>query len=203
MTPYCIALTGGIGCGKTTVSALFAALGVTVIDTDEIARDLTRPSGTAIAAISDAFGPEFVTENGALDRDAMRRLVFADAEAKRTLERILHPLIRREAARQIDAAQQTPYVILVVPLLLETDAYHELANRTLVVDCDEVLQIARTKQRSALSEPEVRAIMATQVSRQQRLAAADDVITNDGDIAQLEARVAALHRTYLALADSR
>ena len=146
MTPYCIALTGGIGCGKSTVSALFAARGVPVIDTDEIARELTHPGGTAIAAIRDAFGPEFVTENGALDRAAMRRLVFADAEAKRSLERILHPLIRREATQRIVAAQQAPYVVLVVPLLLETGAYRELANRTLVVDCDEALQIARTTQ---------------------------------------------------------
>jgi len=200
VTPYCIGLTGGIGCGKTTVSERFAALGATVIDTDEIARELTRPDGAAISAIGDAFGKGLLTGNGALDRDKMRQLVFADPEAKRTLERILHPLIRREAARQIAAARESPYVILVVPLLIETGAYRELIRRTLVVDCEESLQIARTRRRSSLSEDEVRAIMATQATREQRLAAADDIVTNDGDIGQLEARVSALHRTYLALA---
>ena len=203
VAPYCIGLTGGIGCGKTTVSALFAALGASVIDTDEIARGLTHPDGAAIPAIRHAFGSEFITSSGALDRERMRHLVFTDVNSKRILEGILHPLIRREADKLIAAARQRPYVILVVPLLLETGAYRELVRRTLVVDCDERLQITRTQQRSGLSEPEVRAIMATQTGREERLAAADDVITNDGDIPQLEDRVAELHRAYVALAADR
>lgn len=200
MTPFCIGLTGGIGCGKTTVSDRFAALGVAVIDTDEIARVLTAPGGEAVAKIEEAFGSEFIDGHGALDRSRMRGLVFADPDAKRALEKILHPLIRDQVAQRIKAAQSSPYVVLVVPLLFETDAYRDLVRRTLVVDCDEALQVTRTRQRSGLSEADVRAIIATQVPRKTRLEAADDIIVNDGDMRQLDARIAELHRHYLALA---
>lgn len=196
---YCVGLTGGIGCGKTTVARLFAELGVGVVDTDEIARELTGANGAAMDAIRAAFGREFITPDGALDRAVMRRLVFADAAARARLERILHPLIRTRAMTAV-AKIDAPYALLVVPLLLETQGYRELVQRVLVVDCDERLQVARTMARSHLTEHEVRAIMANQLARAERLRGADDVIVNDGDLDSLRAQVGKLHCTYLELA---
>lgn len=196
---YLIGLTGGIGCGKTSAANLLAELGAEIIDSDEIAHRLTRPGGIAIEPIRRAFGSGFVTQNGALDRDKMRALVFSEPPEKRRLEAILHPLIREETAKSI-AASRAPYVLLVVPLLLETGAYRKIIDRLLVVDCTEEIQIARTMARNGLSREEVLAIMATQASRKARLAAADDVITNDGDLESLQRQVAALHEKYLGLA---
>lgn len=198
-SPFCVGLTGGIGCGKSSAAGMFLALGACVIDTDEIARELTRPGGKAIGAIRDAFGPEYIAADGSLDRRKMRRLVFTDPDARKKLESILHPLIREEARRRI-AAASAPYVIVVVPLLLETGAYRDLISRIAVVDCSEALQVARTAARSGLTEEEVRAIMAAQLPRAKRLAAADDVLNNDGDLESLRRQVDALHRRYLGLA---
>lgn len=195
---YLIGLTGGIGCGKTSAAKLLAELGAEIIDSDEIAHRLTRTGGIAIEPIRCAFGSEFVTPDGALDRGKMRALAFSDPPAKRRLEAILHPMIREETAKSI-AASRAPYVLLVVPLLLETGAYRKIIDRLLVVDCPEETQIARTMARSRLSREEVLAIMATQTSRKTRLAAADDVITNDGDLEGLQRQVAALHEKYLVL----
>lgn len=194
-----IGVTGGIGSGKTTVAQLFERLGASVVDTDAMARALTSPGGAAMAAIRARFGEAYVLADGSLDRAAMRALVFADAGARRDLEAILHPLIR---AASICAAREArgAYVLLVVPLLVETGSYDGLVDRVLVVDCDEAQQIERVRQRSGLPAEEVRAIMASQAGRGERLRAADDVIRNDGDRASLEEQVRHLHARYLAMA---
>ncbi|HEX6004558.1 MAG TPA: dephospho-CoA kinase [Burkholderiales bacterium] len=197
--PYCIGLTGGIGCGKSSAARVFERLGAAVVDTDEISRELTRAGGAAIPAICEVFGPESLTAEGALDRARMRALVFRNAAAKQRLEAILHPMIRAESRARI-AATRAPYVILVVPLLLETGAYREIVERVLVVDCEEQQQMARTRARSGLSDGEVEAIMAAQLPRAARLAAADDVLRNDADFTTLQRDCEALHRRYLALA---
>lgn len=197
--PYCVGLTGGIGCGKSAAADMFAALGAHVVDTDAISHELTAPGGAAMIAIGHEFGPDFVRGDGGLDRARMRGLVFSDATAKSRLEAILHPLIR---ARVRDAVQASTgaYVLLVVPLLLETGSYRDAIHRVLVVDCPEPLQIERTMARSRLTEDEVRRIMATQVARERRLREADDVLANDADIETLRANVEALHAQYLAAA---
>ncbi|MCX7183759.1 MAG: dephospho-CoA kinase [Nitrosospira sp.] len=195
-----IGLTGGIGSGKSSAAKLFAALGACVIDTDEIAHELTQSHGAAISAIRQNFGEDFITGEGALNREKMRSLVFSDSASRQKLEAILHPLIRMTAARNA-ALASSPYVIMVVPLLLETSDYREMVRRILVVDCDEQKQIVRAMARSGLGAHEVRAIMATQIARQQRLQQADDVIANDSDLAHLQQQVEALHQKYLALAD--
>lgn len=200
--PYCVGLTGGIGCGKSKAADLFAALGAGVVDTDAISHELTGPDGAAMALIRDAFGDAYVKSDGALDRARMRALVFADPAAKSALEGILHPLIRAESRRRIDAAH-APYVLVVVPLLLETGAYRDLLDRVLVVDCGESRQIERVRARSGLSEEEVRRIMHTQLARERRLAAADDVLSNDGSIDELAAKVRELHRLYLDAARAK
>jgi dephospho-CoA kinase len=197
--PYSVGLTGGIGSGKSAASDRFGEFGAGVVDTDEISRELTAPAGAAIEEIRKQFGPEFVTADGGLDRARMRRLVFADAAARRKLEAILHPLIRARTRAAIAAATQ-PYVIVVVPLLLETGACAELVQRVLVVDCEEAEQVRRTMARSGLSAGEVREIMATQLPRAERLRRADDVLANDGDLPTLQRRVARLHAQYLVLA---
>jgi dephospho-CoA kinase len=195
-----IGLTGGIGSGKTSAAKIFAGLGVDVVDTDAIARELTQPGGAAIADIRQAFTEKFIAADGALKREEMRSLVFSDSSARRTLEAILHPLIRIEVGRCI-AHFYAPYGMIVVPLLLETGAYQELIQRILVVDCSEHNQIVRVTTRTGLDERTVRAIMSAQLSRKERLQQADDVIINDADMAHLEREVNALHRKYLALAN--
>jgi dephospho-CoA kinase len=149
--------------------------------------------------IARRFGPEYVTPEGALDRARMRARVFSDPAAKRDLEAILHPLIRTQVAAQVRSAT-APYVMILIPLLVETGGYPTLVKRILVVDADERTQIERTMARSALTEDQVRAIMRTQVSRQERLAAADDIIDNNGGLDHLRSQVEALHRAYLRLA---
>ena len=154
---YCIGLTGGIGSGKSSAAGLFHELGAGVVDTDQIAHELTGAGGETITAIRSQFGTDYIAADGGLDRGKMRRLVFSDSASKKKLEAILHPLIRRQAAARIAEARQ-PYVLVVVPLLFETGAYRELVSRVLVVDCTEERQIARTMQRSRLTADEVRAI---------------------------------------------
>lgn len=196
-----VGLTGGIGSGKTTVADYFASLGAAVVDTDVIAHELTVAQGAAMPEIEATFGDSVLLADGGLDRAAMRRLVFSDPSEKCRLEAILHPMIRAasEARCQSAMAARAPYVMLVVPLLLESGAYRERVDRILVVDCDEDVQIARVTARSGLSIEEVRAIMATQASRPERLAAADDVVLNSAGTEQLFAQVVALHRHYLEL----
>lgn len=199
--PFCVGLTGGIASGKSSAAALFEELGAAVVDTDAIAHELTRPGTSAMAAIRDAFGPAYLAADGSLERAKMRQLVFSDPAAKAKLEAILHPLIRERARARIAAAQQ-PYVIVVVPLLVETDAYRDLIERILVVDCREELQVARAMQRSQLKESEVRAILAAQLPRTERLGRADDVVDNNGDIEALRQQIQKLHAKYLAFAQA-
>src|SRR5687768_5448704 len=193
---YVVGLTGGIGCGKTRATEMFAEVGAAVVDTDVISRELTGPAGGALSEITAAFGASSVLPDGRLDGGRMRILVFGDPEAKRRLEAILHPLIRDESRLRI-ATAAAPYVLLVVPLLLETGSYRDLLDRVLVVDCDEARQIERVVARSGLTEDEVRSIMKAQLPRAERLAKADDVLSNDGDIKHLRSQVERLHAQYL------
>lgn len=197
---FIVGLTGGIGSGKSTAAHMFAELGAAVVDTDAISHALTGPGGAAMPALRETFGVECVRPDGGLDRQAMREVVFRDAAARRLLEDIVHPMIRLEAERQV-ATAAAPYVLLMVPLLLETGRYVSLLQRILVVDCDPEVQIRRTMERSGLTRDAVAAIMAAQLDRQARLAGADDVIDNSGDERALRAQVARLHVTYLQLAE--
>jgi dephospho-CoA kinase len=197
--PIIIGLTGGIGSGKSAAASRFASHGIVVVDTDLIAHDLTGRDGEAIPRIIEAFGPEMVTPERRLDRPRMRNLVFTEPAARKRLEHILHPMIRAESERQC-ARASSPYVILAVPLLIESGTYRERCSRVCVVDCPENVQIERVRTRNGLSEDEVRAIIATQISRAARLAAADDVIDNSGTLKALDAQVDVLHASYLALA---
>ena len=194
---FSVGLTGGIGCGKTTVADMFGALGASLVDTDAIAHALTAPHGAAMPAILAEFGAGFATPEGALDRAKMRDLVFADPGARARLEAILHPRIR-EATAAAAAIASGPYVIFVVPLLIESGTWAERVTRILAIDCSEETQVARVMARNKLSEEQVRAIMAAQASRAQRLAAADDVIENDDGIEALAPQVERLHAFYLA-----
>ena len=198
---FSVGLTGGIGCGKSTVADLFAELGASIVDTDVIAHGLTAPHGPAMPAILAEFGPDFATPEGALDRARMRALVFSDATARARLEAILHPRIR-DATAAAAAIATGPYVIYVVPLLIESGTWRERVSRVLAIDCSEDTQVRRVMQRSGLSADAVRAIMAAQVTRQQRLASADDVIDNEDNERGIEAlrpQVVRLHEHYLAL----
>src|SRR5688572_2154996 len=200
---FVVGLTGGIGSGKSAAADEFARLGATVVDTDVIARELTERGGPAVPHIERLFGPEFIARSGAMDRARMRDHVFADPAAKRALESLLHPLIREESARRIAAAEREksgPYVVHVVPLLIESPDYRRRVDRVLVVDAPEDAQLARVHARSGLSADEVRAIMRTQASRAERLAAADDVIDNSGAREALRKQVGALHQKYLQFA---
>ncbi len=199
MKRFTVGLTGGIGSGKSTVAELFAERGATVIDADQLAHELTGPRGAAMAAIRAAFGPQAVAASGALDRRRMRAMAFADPAVRQRLEAVLHPLIRAETDRRA-AVATGPYVMLMIPLLVESGEARQRCARVLVVDCPEEEQIRRVVLRSDLQRDEVAAIMATQASRATRLAQADDVIDNSGDPARLPPQVEALHRRYLRLA---
>jgi len=196
---FSVGLTGGIGGGKSTVADMFAVRGASVVDTDHIAHLLTMEGGVAIPEIRAQFGEAFLTDLGAMDRAKMRAHVFSDPVGKARLEAILHPLIRTETERAANEATGA-YLMFVVPLLVESGTWKHRVSRVLVVDCDEQTQIRRVMTRNGLPEQQVRAIMATQASRQQRLAVADDVIINEGGLSALEPQVARLHAAYAALA---
>lgn len=192
----CIGLTGGIGCGKSTVAGLFAELGAGIIDTDAIAHNLTQADGAAMRAVQATFGKGYLTSDGALDRAKMRGLIFSDAAAKQKLELILHPLILEKAKQQLSQLQDPPYIIIVVPLLPASPGFRQLVRRILVVDCDEHIQVARVIGRSEMSEAEARGIIAQQTPRAERLKIADDVILNDAGLDSLAEQVAVLHVHY-------
>jgi dephospho-CoA kinase len=200
---FVVGLTGGIGSGKSAAAERFAAHGAAIVDTDAIAHELTAPGGAAIEPIRAAFGAALLTPAGALDRQAMRRLVFADPAARKRLEAILHPLIRAESEARISRLTHAEYAILVVPLLIETGEYRARVDRVCVVDCPVELQIERVMARNGLSREEVEKIIAAQASREQRLACADDVIDNSRGLEELDAQVAQLDERYLALARTR
>ena len=199
--PLRIGLTGGIASGKSTVADMFAGMGVLVIDTDVIAREVVTPGEPALAEIREAFGDGVIAADGTLDRGAMRTIVFGDDGARRRLEDILHPRIRKKTVEQADTAGGA-YQIIVVPLLVES-SLREFVDRVLVVDCDERTQVARLLERDAESEKQARRIIAAQSTRAERLAIADDVISNDGDLEDTRAQVEALHRRYLREAAAR
>ena len=196
--PPVIGLTGGIGSGKSAAADRFADRGAAVVDSDLIAHQLTASGGAAIEPIRQAFGSEVITAEGALDRGIMRALAFEQPEARKRLEAILHPMIRAESERQCQTAN-APYVMLVVPLLIESGVFRERCQRIVVVDCPESVQVERVKARSGLSDAQVRAIMDALISRHDRLAAADDIIDNSGDLDALFAQVDRLHECYLRL----
>jgi len=193
-----IGLTGGVGSGKSTVGRYFEELGIPVIDTDSIARQVVEPGRPALAEIRDRFGPELIRSDKQLDRKALRARVFSNAYERRALESILHPRIRAELQRQLSHLS-SPYCIVAIPLLVEK-AWQNEVDRVLVVDSPEQLQIRRTIQRENLDTEQVQRIIDSQASRRERLAIADDVIVNDGQRTSLEAAVLELHRRYLSLA---
>ena len=196
---FVVGLTGGIGSGKSTVADAFTALGVPVIDTDIIARELTAPDGAALDAIHSAFGESVMQADGTLDRAALRRRVFADVAARHQLEAILHPLIRQRVEQTLSQLTAR-YALLVIPLLVETGAYRDVLKRILVVDCPEETRISRVISRSGLARDEVMAILAAQATQVERLAVADNVILNTASPEDLRAVVASLHQRYLGLA---
>jgi dephospho-CoA kinase len=200
---FSVGLTGGIGSGKSTVADLFAARSVPVVDTDVIAHQITAPGGLAMPQIREQFGPQFVAADGSMDRARMRALVFSDESARKRLEAITHPLIRSETDRASRAAQGT-YVIVVVPLLVESGTWSKRVDRVLDVDCSVETQIARVMRRNAFTREQVLAIIARQVTREARLIAADDVVVNDGaSLESLGKDVDVLHAKYIELAKKK
>lgn len=197
-----IGLTGGIGSGKTSVAKIFQTLGIDIIDTDEIAHELTQADGEAIPYIKEIFGREYITETGCLDRVKMRDLVFRDFSMKKKLEEILHPLIYRDVERLIPAIESL-YGIVVIPLLFESNNFYKIIDRVLVVDCPEELQIRRTIQRSKIPQQDVRDIIRTQVSRSERLANANHIISNDRDFVYLTDQVNKLHNEFISLSKNK
>ena len=196
--PFVVGVTGGIGSGKTTICREFARLGAPVIDTDQVARDVVAPGSPGLAAVVETFGPGVLAVDGQLDRRRLRQMVFADPRLREQLEAILHPLIRRETDARVQAAS-FPYCLVCIPLLVERGGGNRV-DRVLVIDCPPDVQVARVMARDELSAPEVAAIMRTQASREDRLAAAHDVLENVGDVGLLSPRIGALHARYLELA---
>ncbi len=197
---FCVGLTGGIGCGKSTVAPLFAEQGVTVIDTDIISHQLTQSNGAANGAIVQAFGADYLNADGALNRAKMRAHIFAQPHAKARLESILHPLIRAQVDAELARVYPDRYAMLVIPLLFSSPTFRARVQRVLLVDCDEEKQVQRVITRSGLNETEVRNIIAQQTSRTERLQLSDDVLPNNGELDELKAHVAVLHQLYLKLA---
>lgn len=198
---YRVAITGGIGSGKSTVAEQFAALGATISDADDISHRLTGPGGEALAEIATAFGTEMIDAAGALNRAQLRARVFADPAARSRLEAILHPMIRARMIAETESIEG-PYALLVIPLLFET-GQQALVDRVLVVDVPESVQIARVRARSGLNDTEIARIMASQIGREQRCAGADDIIDNNGDLADLRPSIERLHRRYRTFAGQR
>lgn len=200
-----VGLTGGIGSGKTAVSDELARLGAGIVDTDLIAHQITAPGGAAIPLIQKQFSAEFIDPSGALDRKKMRSLVFADPKARKSLEDITHPLIRHETIKQAQQllGKKVPYLVFVVPLLIESGNWKHLLDYLVVVDCPEEIQIERVMHRSKLPRNEVEAILKAQINRAERLACADMVIENQGTLDHLKAEVLSLHQKILQIQKDR
>ena len=197
---FCAGLTGGVGAGKSAAAEMFAARGVLVVDADTVGRDLTAAGGAGVAAAIAALGEWAAAADGGLNRQLVRERVFSDPDLRRKLEAALHPLIRAESLRRLAAAGSAPYGMLSAPLLFESGVMAELCDRIAVVDCDLELQIARAASRDGADAAAIRRIAAAQMPRRERLARADDVLENSGTLAELEKRVAELHRKYEGLA---
>ena len=194
MARFRIGLTGGIASGKSTVANLFAALGITIVDTDLLAREVVEPGTPLLGEIARHFGSQVLQKDGTLDRGALRERIFANPEERRWLEQLTHPAIRRLTDQRCEAATGA-YVIVAIPLLVETRGEGRF-DRVLVVDCDPELQLARLQARDGMTREQARRMLAAQVTREQRLAVADDVMLNNGDIASLREQVEKLHRQY-------
>lgn len=199
--PYRVGLTGGIACGKSTVANLFAALGVPIVDTDVLAREVVAPGSPLLPEIARHFGEQVLQKDGSLDRARLRTLVFANPAERQWLEQLTHPAIRELTDRRC-ATATGPYVMVAIPLLVETQGAARF-DRVLVVDCDPQVQLARLQARDGTTRAEAERMLAAQVTREQRLAVADDVILNNGDIAELRDQVEKLHRQYESAASAR
>lgn len=195
-----VGITGGIGSGKTTVTDLFAAQGIQIVDADVVAREIVLPGQPCLQRLQDAFGDEVLAKDGSLNRSWLRDKIFSDSAAKTQVNEIMHPAIRTELLRQLNAAD-SPYVMLSAPLLVENNLT-KLCNRVLVVDVTTQTQRQRTLTRDGVSPEQIDAILAAQASRAERLAAADDVIDNNGPVTALAEQVAHLHQQYLSIATS-
>ena len=196
-----IGLTGGIASGKSTVTQRFAELGVPVIDADVSARNVVERGKPGLEQVVRRFGPGVLDAHGNLDRPALRALIFNDSGSRQALDAILHPLIRADMEQQA-AAATGPYLVMAIPLLIEGGRAHDRVDRVLVVDVDEALQLQRVQARDGCSETHARAILASQASREARLAAADDVLRNSGSVADLRQAVDRLHEKFLHLAQT-
>ncbi|MEZ0232162.1 MAG: dephospho-CoA kinase [Methylophilaceae bacterium] len=194
---YVVALTGGIGTGKSEAAKVFASLGVPIVDVDVISRHLTTAGQPVMKKIADAFGQDFVTESGALNRPAMRERIFAVDADRKKLESILHPVIHERALQELDKNRDAPYQILAIPLFFETNRYSGVVKRTLLVDCEEPQQISRTMERSGMTETTVRSIIAAQASRSYRRALANDIIDNTGSFEELAEKVKEKHEKFI------
>lgn len=201
MKPWVLGLTGGIGSGKSAVAEAFGELGVHWVDADHAARWVVEPGRPALAQIAQHFGEGVLAADGSLDRVALRGLIFQDPEQRKWLEQLLHPLIKQEVAEHLTRGQ-SPYAIMVSPLLIESGQYRR-TDRVLVVDVPEELQVQRASQRDKASEEQIRAILKAQASREERLRHADDVLLNDRDMGWLRAEVERLHNFYLTLRGGR
>lgn len=195
--PWVLGLTGGIGSGKSAAADAFAQLGIATIDADQVARWVVEPGRPALQKIVERFGPAMLLDDGQLNRAALRECIFADPEQRQWVEKLLHPLIREEIKRFLESAQ-SPYAILVSPLLIESGQY-KIVQRILVVDVPPEVQIARAMQRDQVSEEQLQAIMQAQLQREERLKYADDVLCNVADKAALQREVLRLHNYYLTL----
>ena len=192
----CICLTGGIGCGKTTVAEMFAELGVGVVDTDIISHQLTQADGQAMPSIKAALGNDYIAQDGSLNRTLVRKLIFSDLDKKQILEQIMHPLILNQAMSQLQKLEHTLCNLLVVPLLVENMKFQQLVQRILVVDCRKETQIDRVTNRDNKTVSDEQSILTHQSSRNERLKIADDVIYNDDDMVSLSRQVRILHKFY-------
>ncbi|MFA6178160.1 MAG: dephospho-CoA kinase [Candidatus Methylopumilus sp.] len=194
---YVVALTGGIGAGKSEVSRIFASLGVPIVDVDVISRQLTSAGQPIVQQIAETFGKEFLTEDGALNRAVMRERIFSVDADRKKLEAILHPVIHATAMRELFKNSDAPYQVLAIPLFFETNRYSGMVKNTLLVDCEESQQISRTMQRNGMSEADVRAIIAAQASRSFRRALANDIIDNNSSLEDLAEKVKEKHEKYM------
>lgn len=193
-----VGLTGGIGSGKSTVAKGLQSKGITLVDADQIAREVVQPGEEALDEIANTFGREVIQADGNLDRSALKQRIFSDPSAKKQLEAILHPRIRQRIIERVNSAVDTPYVVADIPLLVESK-YPEHFDRVIVVDCTETQQIERVKARDDMSDEQIQRIMDSQATRQERLAAATDVIDNTGDIKSLKMQIEKLHDKLLSL----
>lgn len=193
-----IGLTGGIGSGKSTVTEIFSQLGITIIDADVIAHQLTQSDSDCFNEIKKLFGEEFIATSGELDREKIAQIIFSDTLKKKALENILHPIIKQRLLQEIEKNQSDPYIILSIPLLLETD-FTDVVDRILVADADDEIRIHRTQQRDSRTEKQIRAIMSHQINRNYRLQQADDIINNNGNFEDLTMAINHLHKKYMGM----